>query len=61
VEYLTTVLLLFVLGCLVHLERVVAKMGEKVSMLWDHQCNNKKDPRPWKARSRGLDKTKKGV
>jgi hypothetical protein len=60
-EYLTTVLLLFVLGCLVHLERVVAKMGAKVSMLWDHQCNNKNNPRPRKSRSRGLDKTKKGV
>jgi hypothetical protein len=59
-DYISIPLLIFILGCLIHLERVVAKMGEKVTMMWNQSCNNKDNPRPKKARGRGLDKNKKG-
>jgi hypothetical protein len=53
-------LLVFILGCVVHLERKTSSMDTKVSFLWKLAVNGKKCPRPRRSRSRGLDKKKSG-
>jgi hypothetical protein len=60
-EAATITLLVFILGCVIHLEQKVWSMDTKVSFLWKKSVNGEKCPRPRKARSRGLDKNKKGV
>jgi len=54
-------LLVFILGCVIHLEQRVYSMDAKVSFLWKKSVNGEKCPRPRRPRSRGLDKRKKGA
>jgi len=53
-------LLVFILGCVIHLEREVAGIKVKVTCQGKNAANKKNHPRPKDNGGRGLDKIKNG-